>query len=86
MFEKLVSWMFGIDRQVEHQRIPSSGEVWRMDGEETPWGSTPYIDVTILDVKDGWVRYDMGNGNGFLFRDERKELKSFVRMYKPAKR
>ena len=44
-----------------------------------PWGSKKH-EVTILDVRDGWVRYDMGAGS--YFRDNRIERDSFLRMYK----
>ena len=37
---------------------------------------------TILDVKDGWVRYKMGRGN--FFKDNRMEISSFLYIYKRA--
>ena len=46
-----------------------------------PWGMKPYRPVMILDVRDGWVRYDMGPGP---FRDERKTVVEFVGMYRLA--
>jgi len=44
---------------------------------KSPW-SKPFSSVTILDVKDGWVRYDMGG----VFRDERMGEDIFLMIYK----
>ena len=44
---------------------------------ESPWPK-PNSSVTILDVKDGWVRYDMGG----VFRDERMGEDIFLMIYK----
>lgn len=44
-----------------------------------PWEQKPYRPVMILDVRDGWVRYDMGSEP---FRDERKTIDEFVCMYR----
>lgn len=53
---------------------PVIGEIWYLpDG--SPW-ATKYK-VSILDVKDGWVRYRIGS----VFDDERKPLSVFTSMY-----
>lgn len=56
------------------------GEKWLFTPrDDSPWPpSNGYTPVLILDVQDGWVRYDMG----CLFRDERKRTKEFVSMYR----
>jgi len=58
---------------------PKVGDKWVFTDSDSPWPAKQYIPATILDCRDGWVRYDMG---GSLFRDERMELKDFVRMYR----
>ena len=56
----------------------SIGSEWILCFNGDPWGPKKSTPVKILDVKDGWVRYDMG---GF-FRDERKKIEDFVRVYR----
>lgn len=58
--------------------MPKPGEKWRfLDGAEGPWPKDHYAPVTVSDVRDGWVRYDMS-----AFKDQRLRLDSFVRMYR----
>jgi len=56
------------------------GEQWSLHIKSgDPWIQKSYRPVVILDVKNGWVRYDMGAEP---FRDERKTIADFVGMYK----
>jgi hypothetical protein len=58
--------------------VPQVGELWLFNGtpNDGPWERKSYTPVRVLDIRDGWVRYD-------LF-DSRMKLDSFVRMYRPA--
>lgn len=56
----------------------AKGQKWVLPSDKSPWPSK-FKPVTILDVRDGWVRYAMGS----CFSDERKETKEFLSMYKP---
>ena len=38
-----------------------------------------YAPVTVLEVRDGWVRYYIGS----MFPDERKDVDTFLKMYEP---
>lgn len=59
--------------------IVNPGERWILNiHSNDPFEEKPSSPVKILDVRNGWVRYDMGG----IFRDERMEINSFVRMYK----
>ena len=60
------------------QTTPKAGESWQLPSEATPWGPKTYSPVKILDVRDGWVRYDMGG----VFRDERMKLDAFMQYYR----
>jgi hypothetical protein len=57
---------------------PKPGELWQLRPKGSPWPEKNYPPVTILDVKDGWVRYDMVS----LFKDERMRVSAFVGMYR----
>ncbi len=63
------------------EQVPEikAGELWLFQPAPDPWGEKKYSPVKIIDVRDGWVRYDMG---GFVFRDERRPAKTFVSMYR----
>ena len=70
------------EQKQEKPELPTiaPGERWLLcPSNGDPWGQKPYRPVTILDVRDGWVRYDMGPGP---FRDERKKIGEFVGMYR----
>lgn len=56
-------------------RNPRVGEQWLLRSEDR-WGSK-YSPVTILDVRDGWVRYNMNR----VFRDERMRMDMFIATY-----
>ena len=58
-----------------------AGQRWRLIRSDIgPWPDTkPPFYVTVLDVKDGWVRYRIGN----LFSDERLPMERFKNLYEP---
>ena len=61
--------------------LPQPGEKWFFNpSNDGPWEHGRYkkYRVTILDVKDDWVRYSMA----YFFQDERRTIKSFLSMYK----
>ena len=62
------------------KQIPRPGEVWTYSHNQGPWdvGNDCYK-VWIVDVLDGWVRYDM-----LIFKDQRCRLDYFARMYRPV--
>ena len=67
--------MFNFFKKKVPQVTPLKDERWSIpDG--SPW---PLQDseVTILDCKDGWVRYS----RHYIFKDERMELDMFLRIY-----
>jgi hypothetical protein len=65
------------------QQKPEPGETWRLKAAEgDPWGIKEGDGVTILDVKNGWVRYSFGP---VIFKDERMEMETFVYCYAPEK-
>lgn len=67
-----------LDRRCKH--TPRPGERWAfMDKQDGPWPSKEYAPVVILEVRDGWVRYEMSG-----FKDQRMKLDLFERMYRPA--
>lgn len=57
--------------------IPAAGEQWALHIDGDPFPSR-YGPVTILEVKEGWVRYSFRS----VFLDERKPLESFLNIYK----
>jgi len=60
-------------------KIPVRGEVWYNKGDDSPWPKKDSTGVTIVDVKDGWVRYDF---NFNIFKDQRLSLKDFLYCYR----
>lgn len=57
---------------------PEPGQKWAFrDDCKGPWPARGCLPVTILDVRDGWVRYDM-----YAFKDQRMKLDNFARMYR----
>ena len=66
---------------IKPERIPVAGEYWVAKGLDDPFPKKEYTSVKILDVKEGWVRYDFG---GNIFRDERLRLHSFLYCYQPV--
>ena len=63
------------------KRIPVAGEMWVAKGLDDPFPKKEHTPVKILEVKEGWVRYDFG---GHIFRDERLEVNSFIYCYRPT--
>jgi len=63
-------------KTINKEPNPNPGELWELT-DDSPWPKN-VPPVTVLAVKDGWVRYDMPP----LFMDQRMELKDFLRMYK----
>jgi hypothetical protein len=78
IFNFLLSF-FNLKKDIKSNaiRVPVVGELWVLS-DGSPW-QTKYPPVTILDVKDGWVRYDMNK----IFRDERMLMKIFISCYEP---
>jgi hypothetical protein len=65
--------------ELSAQLGPEPGQKWVFIPEQKdPWERKHYPPVTILDVRDGWVRYAMQS----VFTDERTTIKSFTRMYR----
>lgn len=84
---KILDILFGAPVEASKDSAPlepviAPGQKWALspNHDRDPWGSKDYPAVKILDVRSGWVRYDMGPRSPF--RDERMEIKHFVRMYK----
>lgn len=62
--------------------IPRPGESWIFDhADGSPWPRAPGPVVTVRDVRDGWVRYDMDGSRAFV--DQRITLKTFCALYRP---
>jgi hypothetical protein len=60
-------WFFSKPRPVDPIPVwtkydgPMPGELWTLyDDSGDPFPSKKYSPVSILDVREGWVRYDMG--------------------------
>lgn len=52
------------------------GQKWRLKPEaDNPWAKR-YDPVIIVDIKDGWVKYDMN-----YFKGETDKISAFLRMY-----
>jgi hypothetical protein len=52
----------------------SAGQQWRLQ-DASPWPN-PHTPVTVVDVRDGWVRYDMTHA-----KDQRRKLDDFLNLY-----
>ena len=65
---------------------PEVGSQWQMISNKGPWALENLPIITIRDVKDGWVRYRMGNSRfDFLFQDERLPIETFLNIYEKMK-
>jgi hypothetical protein len=63
---------------------PAPGELWVfMPDKKGPWPTDArrHKPVEVLDVREGWVRYAMGN----VFPDERMSVKDFTWMYRKVR-
>lgn len=57
--------------------LPKPKQLWKLKGKYgDPFPKKDSLPITILEVKEGWVRYDMK-----VFKDERMELSSFLQYY-----
>ncbi len=57
---------------------PKAGEVWiRAIYDSSPWPKRALYEVKIIDVKNGWVRYYLGE----FFPDERMKIDIFTSIY-----
>ena len=62
--------------------VPQPGESWIFDhADGSPWPRQPGPVVTVRDVRDGWVRYDMDGSRTWV--DQRTTLKTFRELYRP---
>lgn len=80
-----MNWILSLFRkttkQVEIVKHPEPGSKWYFFPSDNPWPSKNFRPITVLDAKDGWVRYKMSD---HLFNDERMELSSFLHCYRPV--
>lgn len=61
-------------------KYPVPGELWTLKRDNDPWGGRDNLNIKILDVRDGWVRYYIGP----TFNDERLEMDRFLYCYIPS--
>jgi hypothetical protein len=59
------------------------GQQWRFKRKRKgPWPSKEdMLPVTVVDVKDGWVRYDDWPAGKYTFSDGREEIQYFTQLY-----
>ena len=69
------------------RKEPKVGEVWiTQNNHDGPFESTERHVVTILDVKEGWIRYEFGRNQEIeLGGNERDKIGHFYRMYEKYK-
>ena len=70
---------------------PFAGTEWVLDGKDYCGSGDPFgpkdsdvkksPDVTVIDCRDGWVKYRIGNG--CMFNDERAKISKFTELYRP---
>ena len=53
------------------------GDKFALKNDDSPWANAERPIVTVLDIKEGWVRYRIGH----IFPDERKPIDVFLGMY-----
>ena len=62
--------------------VPHPGESWILDcADGSPLPREPGPVVTVREVLDGWVRYDMDRSR--ILVDQRTTLKTFRKLYRP---
>lgn len=66
-------------RLVMNPRIPKIGEKWFKEKDNGPWGVEPYPPVTIVDIKDSWVKFVM-----IPMRNRTMPVDEFIKFYKPV--
>jgi hypothetical protein len=58
------------------------GQQWRLNiPHEGPWQAREMRPVTVVDVKDGWVRYDHWPAGKYYFSDTRREIRAFTEAF-----
>lgn len=63
-------------------QAPKAGDVWvNVQKDGSPWPKEEIRKVKVLDAKDGWVRYYIGE----FFPDERMKVDMFTYIYKKQK-
>lgn len=73
-------WIFK-KKEKKEKKLPVTGETWTLiSANNGPWPSKTTHPINILDVKDGWVRYSIGDGSG-IFSDERLKVGLFTHCY-----
>ena len=82
---KILNWLLRrtepiTEEPIKPSVIPEIGERWELKSDD-PFPAR-YGPVKIIGFKNGWVRYYM---NG-IFNDERKELSSFIRLYRKCEK
>jgi len=71
-------WLF--DRPLTF-RVPQVGETWCMPSDGDPWRKDRPVQAYILELRAGWIRYEVGGKGGF---PSTRELVSFRRSYRPC--
>lgn len=66
-------------KAADAQPDPEPGQWWFLNDEEGPF-SRPRFIVKIVEVRDGWVRYDRGGSS--ILRFDHKKIDSFKWLYK----
>lgn len=62
--EAVLRYSANVDVVPASPKNPMIGSKWRNKGEKgNPWQET--YTVTVIDVKDGWVRYSFGYSSGW---------------------
>lgn len=69
-------------RERKEKQIPIGSKWFFVGRDKSPWRNSDKgaFSITILDVKDGWVRY----AHKALFTDERLEIDIFLSIYTPT--
>ncbi len=73
---KILRRIFPVRQKEETPKV-EAGQKWRFYEEGDPFPSK-YPPVTIIDARQGWVRYSMG----WFFDDERMKESTFLSMYR----
>lgn len=80
----IMGWLLSILGREPHRqaRLPIPGETWSYTPrDESPWPTSdkPLL-VKVIDQKEGWVRYDIGQGT---FQDRRMKASIFITIFEP---
>jgi hypothetical protein len=76
-----MKWLDALSRWIERRADPRPGEDWHFcKPKQGPWPSEQLgQSVRVLDVAEGWVRFDMA-----VFRDQRMRVDTFKCCYRRA--